>query len=468
MTMTVAEKTSVLTNAKPRGGMFRAPGGGSYAVTFVLVCSLFLLWGLCNTLLDDLNKHFQNSLHVTKAQSGLVQGIWYLAYFVMAFPAGWVAKRTGYRGGILAGLGIVIVGSLLFIPAGRVDAPQSVHFAIFLTVLFVLATGLVFLETIANPYTTVLGPTETSVSRINLAQSCNGVGSIIGPFIGATFILSQTAAVNTSNASLYLPYLVIAGVVAVMMIIFAFAPIPELNAPEEAKNPRTPAEHVRPLGHERHYVWGVVSQFFYCAAQTGIFSIFINYVRDDRHMPPLPLWLTKQLPDTMKYLEGGSWHITEYAAGVMLSGAFIFFTVGRFSGSAILRYFSPHRTLGFYALINVVLMVLLFLNLGWLSVASLVLSFFFMSIMYPTHFALAIRGLGGRTKFGAAGMVTAILGSGLGPISMGWIADHYGMADGFLLPLACFSFSACYGFAWSSLFARDMEPESDRAPGRTH
>lgn len=448
--------------------MFRAPNGGSYAMTFVLVGSLFLLWGVCNTLLDDLNKHFQNSLRVTKAQSGFVQGIWYLAYFVMAFPAGWVAKRIGYRGGILVGLGTVILGSLLFIPAGWVVAPQPMLFSIFLAVLFVLATGLVFLETIANPYTTVLGPKETAVSRINLAQSCNGVGSIIGPFIGATFILSQTAAVNTSNANLYLPYLVIAGVVTIMMIVFTIAPIPDLDAPVEAKSPRTAAEHVRPLRHERHYVGGIVSQFFYCAAQTGIFSFFINYVRDDKHMPPLPLWLTNFLPDTMIYLEGGNWHITEYAAGVMLSGAFIFFTVGRFSGSVILRYFSPHRTLGVYALINVVLMALLFLNLGWISVASLVLSFFFMSIMYPTHFALAIRGLGDRTKLGAAGMVTAILGSGLGPITMGWIADHYGMGDGFLLPLVCFSFIACYGFAWKNLFARDMEPEENTAPAPTH
>jgi len=443
--------------------LFTTPDGQNRSLTFFLVCSLFLLWGVCNTLLDDLNKQFQNSLQLTKAQSGLVEFIWYTAYLVIAFPAGWVAKRLGYRGGILSGLGIVVVGALLFIPVTKVVAAQSIVFALFLSVLFVLASGLVFLETIANPYTTVLGPKESAVSRINLAQTCNGIGSILGPFIGATFILSKTATVNTSNADLYLPYLVIAGIVAVMVVVFALAPIPEIEAPREAKNPSRSTEHERPLRHEKHYVLGIASQFFYCAAQTGIFATFINYVRDDKFMPPLPAWIRDQLPESMKYLQGGEWHITEYAAGVMLSGAFIFFTLGRFSGSIILRYFTPHLTLGVYAVTNVVLMVLAFMSLGWISVLALVLSFFFMSIMYPTHFALAIRGMGDRTKIAASGMVTAIIGAGLGPMGMGWIADHYSQATASLLPMVCFGIIACYGFAWKGLFARDMEPEEEAA-----
>jgi MFS transporter, FHS family, L-fucose permease len=440
------------------GGLFVTSDGKNRTATFFLVCSLFLLWGVCNTLLDDLNKHFQNSLHVTKAQSGLVQGVWYSAYFLMAFPAGGVAKRLGYRGGILTGLAIVILGALLFVPVTKIRASEGVIFALFLLVLFVLATGLVFLETIANPYTTVLGPVKTAVSRINLAQACNGIGSIVGPFIGATFILSRSSTVNTSNADLYLPYLVIAGIVAVMLIIFAICPMPEIEAPQEAGHPgRT--EQQRPLLHETHYLFGIGSQFFYCAAQTGIFSFFINYVRDGRYMPSLPAWLTNFLSSPMKYFQDGEWHITEYAAGIMLSGAFIFFTVGRFSGGLILRYLPPHVLLGSYAAINVCLMFLLYLNLGWLSVIALFLSFFFMSIMYPTNFALAIRGLGDRTKSAAAGMVTAILGAGIGPIFMGWIADKHGMANGFLLPLVCFAFVGCYGFIWKSLFAEDMKPE---------
>jgi FHS family L-fucose permease-like MFS transporter len=446
--------------------IFTTPDGKSRAATFLLICSLFLLWGTCNTLLDDLNKHFQNSLGLTKTESAFVQAVWYAAYFLMAFPAGWVAKRLGYRGGILAGLALVIVGALLFIPAGQVVAPTAVLFSIFLCVLFVLATGLVFLEAIANPYVTVLGPKESAVARLSLAQTCNGVGSIVGPFIGATYILSHTAAVNTSNATLYLPYLVIAGVVGLMVLVFALIPIPEIAAPREAIPPHRTGERERPLRHEKHYVFGIASQFLYCAAQTGIFSFFINYLRDDRYMPPLPGWVVAHLPETMRYLQDGSWRPTEYAAGVMLSGAFIFFTLGRFLGSFFLRSFAPHRVLGWYGAANVCLMAVICLRLGWLSLAALVGSFFFMSIMYPTHFALAIRGMGDRTKLAASGMVTAILGSGVGPIAMGWIADHHGMGPGFLVPMGCFACIAGYGFAWKRLFARDMEPEP--APPSTH
>jgi len=443
--------------------LFTTSDGKNRAFTFALICSLFLLWGVCNLLLDDLNKLFRSSLQLSNMQAAFVQGVWYSAYLFMAFPASWVARRFGYRGGILSGLGIVILGSLLFIPVTKVVASQAIVYSLFLAVLFVLATGLVFLETLANPYTTVLGPKETAVSRINLAQTCNGVGSIVGPYLGATFILSQTEVSNSSNADLYRPYLIIAGIVAVMFIIFALVPIPEIEAPAEAKAPRKSSEHERSILHERHYVLGIVSQFFYCFAQTGIFSLFIIYMVDknNQHMPPLPGWLTDLLPGTMKYLHGSAWHITDYAGGVLFSCAFVFFTLGRLSGGFIVRYFPPHLTLGVYALVNVVLMLLIYLNLGWISVISLILSFFFMSIMYPTHFALAIRGMGERTKLAAAGMVTAIIGAGLGPIAMGWVADHFNMATTFLLPLACFVCIALYGFMWKSLFSGDMEPETE-------
>ena len=439
--------------------MFRTADGKNRAVTFILVCSLFLLWGLGNGMIDVLNKHFQNSLGISKANSGLVQGIWYAAYFLMAFPSGWIASRFGYRGGILAGLVIVVIGCVLFMPVAKISwGSTDVTFAAFLFALFMVGSGLAFLETVANPYTTVLGPTASAVTRINLAQSCNGVGWIIGPIIGSTFILSQTSTANTSNASLYIPYLIIAAVVAVMVVVFLFAPMPDIHAPHEAKA-LAAGEKERSIFHEKHLVLGLFSQFLYVAAQTGIFSFFINYVKDDRYMPTLPLWLANMLPDTMKYLHDGQWHITEYAAGLMLSGAFIFFTVGRFSGSVILSYCTPHLTLGVYALINVVMMFLVYLGLGWVSVLALFLSFFFMSIMYPTHFALAIRGLGDKTKLGASCMVTAILGGAFMPYIMGRLADSYGMGVGFLLPMVCFFIIMIYGFFWKSLFAEDMEPE---------
>jgi len=441
--------------------IFYTADGKNRGFTFLLVCSLFLLWGLGNGMIDVLNKQFQNSLHVSKADSGFVQGAWYAAYFLMAFPAGWIAGRFGYRGGILSGLIVVIIGCVLFVPVTKMNwSAQDIAFHAFLAALFVVGSGLAFLETVANPYTTVLGPTTSAVTRINLAQSCNGIGWIIGPILGSTFILSQTETVNTSNASLYIPYLLIAGVVTIMVVIFLFAPVPDLHAPHEAKDPSTPAQTGRPIYHEAHLVLGVGSQFLYCAAQTGIFSFFINYMKDDRYMPPLPLWLADMLPTTMKYLHGGDWHITEYAAGLMLSGAFIFFTIGRFSGSVILSYCTPHITLGIYALLNVVMMLLVYLGLGWASVLALFMSFFFMSIMYPTHFALAIRGLGENTKLGASCMVTAILGGAFMPYIMGRVADHYSMGVGFLLPMGCFFLIMLYGFFWKNLFAKDMEPET--------
>jgi FHS family L-fucose permease-like MFS transporter len=172
-------------------------------------------------------------------------------------------------------------------------------------------------------------------------------------------------------------------------------------------------------------------------------------------MPALPAGIAGLLPDNMKYLQGGSWHITEYCASAMLSMAFIFFTAGRFSGSALLRFAPAHRVLGIYAFCNVALMAVIFLGLGWLSVAALILSFFFMSIMYPTHFALAIHGLGERTKLASSWMVTAIVGGSIMPVLMGWLADHSSMRVGFLMPLACFVCIMLYGFGWQRLYRMD-------------
>jgi MFS transporter, FHS family, L-fucose permease len=443
--------------------LFTTPDGKNRALTFILVCSLFLLWGLGNGMIDVLNQHFQDSLGISKADSGLVQGVWYAAYFLMAFPSGWLASRFGYRCGLLAGLVIVVIGCVLFTPvAGIAWSSTALVYAAFLFALFVTGSGLAFLETVANPYTTVLGPVKSAVTRINLAQSCNGVGWVVGPILGSAYTLSQTAKANTSNASLYIPYLVIAGIAGVMVVVFSFAPMPDINAPQEAATPDGGDQKERPILHEKHLLLGVGSQFLYVAAQTGIFSFFINYVKDDRYMPTLPVWLANMLPDEMRYLINGNWHITPYAAGIMLSGAFIFFTVGRFTGSVILSYFKPHLTLGIYALINVVMMAFVYLGLGWVSILALFLSFFFMSIMYPTNFALAIRGLGARTKLAASCMVTGILGGAFMPYIMGRVADHFGMGVGFLLPMVCFFFIMLYGFNWKKLFARDMEPEAVR------
>jgi FHS family L-fucose permease-like MFS transporter len=440
--------------------LFTTPDGKNRALTFALVCTLFLLSALCNSMIDVLNKHFQNSLGVTKAHSTFVQAVWYGAYFFMALPSGWIARKFGYRAGIITGLVTVIAGSLLFVPVTNLHASAAAVFAAFLVPLFIVGAGLTFLEAIANPYSTVLGPPESGVARINLGQSCNAVGWILGPLLASSFLLSKTGVANTSNASLYLPYLVVAAIVAVLVLVFSIGPIPEIHVPAETKSATGGARRERPLFQEWHFVLAIVSQFLYCAGQIGIFSFFVNYMKDDRYVPALPLWLANLLPATMKFSSAPDvWRITEYGAGVCLSVAFIFFTIGRFSGSVITRYCTPHITLGVYAVINVVMMTLVILPLGWLSVAALFLSFFFMSIMYPTHFALGIRGLGEKTKLAASWMVTAVVGGAILPYFMGLLADNYSMRVGFFMPLLCFAFIAFYGFNWRKFYRHDMASE---------
>lgn len=437
-------------------GMFRTPDGRSHVLTFVLVCCLFCLSGLCNGMIDVLNKHFQNSLQVTKAQSGLVQGFWYAGYFLLALPAGLFARRFGYRGGILFGLSVITIGCICFVPVTKIVASQAVVFATFLLALGLIACGFTFIETIANPYATVLGSPAAGVARINLAQGCNAVGWIFGPLLGGSFILSKTAQVNTSNARLFVPYLIVAGIVTILIAAFAAAPVPDLQAAQESEaTPHGPAQE-RPLSREWHFMLAIASQFLYCAAQIGIFGYFINFLKDPQCTPALPSWLAGLLSPGMKFLHDGVWHITDYCAGAMLSLAFVLFTIGRFSGSAILRFAPAHLVLGIYALCNVALMFIVFLGLGWISVIALILSFFFMSIMYPTHFALAIRGLGERTKLASSWMVTAIVGGSVMPVLMGWLADRYSMRVGFLMPMVCFACIMAYGFGWPRLFNRAL------------
>jgi len=440
--------------------LFTTPDGKNRALTFALVCTLFLLSALCNSMIDVLNKHFQNSLGVSKAHSTFVQAVWYGAYFFMALPSGWIARKFGYRAGIITGLVTVIAGSLLFVPVTNLHASAAAVFAAFLVPLFIVGAGLTFLEAIANPYSTVLGPPESGVARINLGQSCNAVGWILGPLLASSFLLSKTGVANTSNASLYLPYLVVAAIVAVLVLVFSLGPIPEIHVPAETKSATGGTRPERPLYQEWHFVLAIVSQFLYCAGQIGIFSFFVNYMKDDRYVPALPLWAAHLLPATMTFSSAPDvWRITEYGAGVCLSVAFLFFTIGRFSGSVITRYCTPHVTLGVYAAINVGLMTLVILPLGWLSVTALFLSFFFMSIMYPTHFALGIRGLGEKTKLAASWMVTAVVGGAILPYFMGLLADNYSMRVGFFMPLLCFAFIAFYGFNWRKFYRHDMASE---------
>ncbi len=422
----ITPTNEIKTDARPPR-LFRTADGKNYLFTFLLICSLFLLWGCCSGLLDILNKHFQNTLHLSKFQSGFVQWAFYMGYFLMALPAGMISRRFGYKGGIIFGLALAALGAFWFIPATNIDTYWA-----FLLGLFILACGLGCLETNANPYTTVLGPMESGATRINMAQTCNGFGWITGMFIGSSIILSATQEVNTSNAKLYIPYMGIGIAVAVLLVFFIFAKVPDVRAAEEYKA-EAEGKAKKSIFKRRHFTLGVVAQFLYVAAQTGIFSFFVNYVRANI---------------------AGS---TDRSAGYLQTLAFVCFAGGRFFGSAVVGLTKPQKALSFYAAINTVMMVVAMLGGGWAGVIGIMASFFFMSIMFPTIFALSIRGLGEHTKLGSSVLVMSIVGGAIMTPLMGYIADKGGMRIGFVIPLLCFAFVAVYGALWQKLELKDSK-----------
>lgn len=449
-------------------GMFRIAGGQSVLFTFILVSSLFLLWGFCNGLIDVMDKHFQDELGLTKSQSAWVQFAHYLGYFLMAIPAGWLASKLGYKGGIIAGLLIVALGGLWFIPAtgisnqvrtGAVSA--NLAFTAFLAGVCLIATGLTFLETIANPYTTVLGDRRFAATRINLAQSCNGVGWIFGPIVGSVYFYSvDSAGRSTGSQTLWIPYAAIAGVVTVLAIIFYFAPVPDIKAQDEYHMDDAKAEASHSIWSHPHFVFAVVAQFLYVAAQAGIFSFFINYMTAET--PAIPAsWqaslngaaanagiLSDWLKGWFETAASGALAISNKGASNLASLGFVCFLAGRFTGALLLKKYSAHKVLGLYGAINVVVTFVVFLKLGWISVVCVFLSYFFMSIMFPTIFALGIFGLGARAKRASSYIVMAIMGGAVLPKLMGHVADQYNMSRGFIVPMVCFIFVALYGFYW--------------------
>jgi FHS family L-fucose permease-like MFS transporter len=387
-----------------------------FLVPFILVTSLFFLWGVAHSLLDVLNKHFQDILGITKARSGLVQAALYGGYFIMAIPAGLFMNRLGYRKGIITGLLLYAAGAFLFWPATFI---QTFEFTLFS--LFVIACGLTFLETAANPYSSVLGPKETSEQRLNLSQSFNGLGWIIGPALGGMLILGGDGTGSANKfSSMALPYMLIGGVVMVIAFMFVITRMPDIHEGEHDLHGERGT--YRGLFRVRHFRYAVMAQFLYVAAQTGINSFFINYVVET--MPGYS-------PEKAAY---------------MLSLGFVFFMSGRFIGSLFMSWFNPRIMLGIYALINTSAMVLVMLGLGWPSLVALYLNYFCMSIMFPTIFALGLKDLGGMTKKGSSVLVMTIVGGAVCPVIMGRIADVSGMATGFVVPLVCFAFISWYAF----------------------
>jgi fucose permease len=637
--------------------LFELPDGRKVIFTFFLVSSLFLIWGFCNGMIDTMDKHFQDQLNLTKAQSAWVQFAHYMGYAIMALPAGLLTRKLGYKGGIIFGLFLVALGGLWFMPATKIAA-----FWAFLLGVCMIAMGLTVLETVANPYTTVLGPKEYGATRINLAQSFNGVGWIFGPIVGAAYFYSE-GGVQKAQGQLFIPYLGVAVIVLIIAAMFFKAPVPDVKVEDEYHTDDPNATGV-PVAQERnrplillmlflnvaavglsiylilhtilpalnianehtvatryafligiavlltlpfllpmakkvtsHSIWAhphfsgaTLAQFVYVAAQAGIFSFFINCMTVDKSngyamVPPLPNswssgilhkwnwvetrtafsageikdfpavagWLKAKADPTAAFLNSqlsadtraelndyqdgqpvsdtmqkgivadlnqiirqeisnkpgradnkpplydaqrfsgvklsdktraliaqadkndhdklrmnrlllqdafpaglaysdNVLAISDKGAGNLSSIAFICFLLGRISGSWFLKKAPAHKILGLYALVNVAVCGMIILRLGWMSVLCVFLSYFFMSIMYPTIFAIGIHGLGSQSKKKAAAfIVMAITGGALMPKFMGYLGDVYNMSAAFWMPLGCFILIALYSFSWPKL-----------------
>ena len=433
-----------MTNSKK--GMFVLADGSNVFVTFMLVSSLFLLWGFCNGMIDVMDKHFQSELHLSLAQSAWVQFAHYLGYFLMALPAGWLATKLGYKGGIIAGLLMVAVGGFWFIPATKIAS-----FWAFLLGVCIIAAGLTFLETIANPYTTVLGDQRYGATRINLAQSCNGIGWIFGPLAGAAFFYGKdSSGASTGSQMLWIPYAAVGVVVLILAVVFTFANVPDIRTEDDYHLDTATPNASHSIWTHPHFYMAVLAQFLYVAAQAGIFSFFINYMTSQ--VPPLPeAWTSGFLKNWFEAGAVGALKLTDRGAANLASLGFFCFLAGRFSGAAILRKYAAHRVLGLYGSINVLMCLLVVLKLGWTSVVCVFLSYFFMSIMFPTIFALGIHGLGVRAKKASSFIVMAIMGGAILPKFMGHVGDLYDMSHAFVVPLGCFAFVALYGFLWPKL-----------------
>jgi FHS family L-fucose permease-like MFS transporter len=379
-----------------------------------------------------------------------------MGYFMMSLPAGWLAIKLGYKGGIIAGLLMVSVGGFWFIPATHIAS-----FWAFLLGVCVIASGLTVLETVANPYTTVLGPRQFAATRINLAQSCNGIGWILGPIVGSMYFYSKDAAGrSTGSQTLYIPYMGIAFVVIGLAAIFYFASVPDIKTEDDYHLDDSTPGVSHSIWTHPHFVMAVAAQFFYVAAQAGIFSFFINYMTAE--VPPIPpSWnaamtsvsassgfLGDWLSGWFEPARNGVLAISNKGASNLASLGFVCFLIGRFTGAGLLRKYSAHKILGLYGVLNVLVTFLVFLKLGWFSVLCVFLSYFFMSIMFPTIFALGIFGLGARAKKASAFIVMAIMGGAVLPKLMGYVADVFDMSRGFIVPMFCFIFVAFYGFNW--------------------
>lgn len=401
--------------------------GKNYLVPFILITSLFFLWGFAHNLDPVLIPHLKKSFTLTTVQATLVDTSVFIAYFIMAMPAGFIMKKYGYKTGIITGLLLFATGAFLFIPAANT---QQYNF--FLVALFVIACGLTILETAANPYAASLGDPDTSTQRLNLSQSFNGLAAAMAPVIGVRIILTKgfsndqlkamtdaarKVALASEASSVKLPYFILGAVLLLIAVVFVFTDLPKIqnNDKQEA------GKHILHAFRHKHLAWGVAAQFFYVGAQVSVFSLFILYA-------------TK------------SADITQKDAGDYLGICGIAFLIGRFLGTIVMKYILPQRLLAIYAAINILLCTVAITAHGMITVYAVIAICFFMSIMFPTIFSLGIKGLGGDTEYGSSLIIMSIVGGAILPRVFGYISDASGNIQyGYIVPLICFIVIVYFG-----------------------
>jgi MFS transporter, FHS family, L-fucose permease len=403
----------------------------SFLFAFILVTSLFFLWAFLHNTNGILIPHLKKALQLSDTKSSFIDLAVYLGYFLIAIPAGYFMHKAGYKKGIILGLILFAAGALLFIPAA-----SERSFLLFLTALFIQAAGATFLETVANPYMTVLGPKENSEQRLNFAQSFNGLGAVVAPIIGGTFILSgvehskeELAAMTPAQLNTYLqgeastvniPYLIIAGVVLFVAILFFIVKLPEVKE-SDAADAHT-GFSFKVLRHS-HVRWAVVAQLFYVGAQVGVASFFVKFSKEVMDLPE------KEAAFKWGYI------------------AMLGFMVGRFTGTFLMKFIKPQKLLLAYALINILLLTIALNTHGNVAVYAVIAVPFFMSIMFPTIFALGIKELGEETKMASSLLVMSIVGGAMAPLLMGSISDFTGsMQKAYIIPLLCFIAVAWFGW----------------------
>jgi MFS transporter, FHS family, L-fucose permease len=391
-----------------------------FIITLIFVTSLFMLWGIAITMGDVLNRHFQNVLNVSKAQSGLVQFSIFGAYAVMGIPAGLFMKKFGYRNGVLLGLFLYAAGAFLFVPASNASS-----FLFFRIALFVLACGLATLETVAHPFVASLGDQRTSDQRINFAQSFNGLGAVIGPLIGSYFILRGGQEHSNDLVSVRTLYIIIGSVITTIAIAFSFVKVPALIDPHISAKEMNPGavnidtKPAKKLFQHRHFVWAVVAQFFNVAAQGGTWAYFINYGHEKMGF-------------------------TDEKAGYYFSLSMVMMMVGRFAGTWLMKFIAPNKLLAGFAFANIIMCIVIAQSFGWPSFTALLMLNFFFSIMFPTIFSLGLKNLGPHTQQASSFIVMGVVGGAVFPPLMGLIANH-DVANAYYLPIICYTVIFLFG-----------------------